>query len=753
MTHDTTPFRDMPFRMFFESAADAHFLHDAQGRFLDVNQAACDSLGYSRDALLALGVEDVVGGVTREDLEGMWASSADGHTSIVTGRHRRKDGTIFPVEVRITAFRFQGQLVVFAAAHDITNRMQSEAAVRQNERRLSLAISATADAIWEWDLLTNDTYYSPRWYEMLGYAQGQFPMTFETWKALCHPDDLPAAIERVQACLANPESTYLAEFRMRARNGSWIWIQGRGNVVSRDASGKPLIMCGTNTDISERKRLANDRDLLFNLSLDLLAIVGFDGMLRQVNPAWGRTLGWSDEELLSKPRMRLIHPSDQNATATVIEKLMAGQPVLGYINRYRCLDGSYRVISWNSFPLVSEQVILAVGRDLTDSLKAEERLRHADKMNAIGQLAGGVAHDFNNQLGGIMGHAELLLRRLEHPEQRRYAERIIKAVERSADLTGKLLAFARKGRYVSVGVDLHALISETVDILARSIDRRIRIEKVLRAKTATVSGDQSQLQNALLNLGLNARDAMTNGGILRFATDVTILSQGERATHGLDQPGGAFVSLQISDTGIGMSDHVKAHLFEPFFTTKDPGKGTGMGLAAVYGTVVNHKGTISISSTPGHGTTVTIILPLAKQDAQAVSVSEAVPSLTALRILIVDDEQELRESLAENLRDHGHEVRQSANGKEAVTLYRDAWQDIDIVILDMVMPEMNGRDCFTALKKINPGIRALLASGFSFQGEAPAILGDGVLGFIQKPFKLSELLESIASATSSPNGA
>lgn len=751
MTQEDAQFRDEHFRMFFESAADAHFLHDAQGRFLDVNHAACTSLGYSREALLGLGVVDVVCGVTREDLAGMWASSDEGHTSIVSGRHRRQDGTVFPVEVRITAFRIHGEMVVFAAAHDITVRLQSEAAVRQNERRLSLAISATADAIWEWDLVTNVTYYSPRWYEMLGYADAQFPMTYETWKELCHPDDLPAAVDNIQSCLTRPESTYVAEFRMRTRNGSWIWIQGRGNVVARDPSGKPLIMCGTNTDISERKRVANDRDLLFNLSLDLLAIAGFDGLLRQINPAWGRTLGWSDEELLRKPRMLLIHPNDQSSSAAVIKKLMSGQPVLGFINRYRCRDGSYRVISWNSFPLVAEQVILAVGRDLTDSLKAEERLRHADKMNAIGQLAGGVAHDFNNQLGGIMGHAELLLRRLENPDQRRYAERIIKAVERSADLTGKLLAFARKGRYLNVGVDLHALIAETVDILSRSIDRRIRIEQVLRAKPAIVSGDHSQLQNALLNLGLNSRDAMPSGGILRFSTDVTFLSQGERAVHGLDQPGGAFITVKIGDTGSGMSDYVKAHLFEPFFTTKDPGKGTGMGLAAVYGTVVNHKGTISVASTPDHGTTITIILPLAKLDAQTVAVGDTMLSLKTLRILIVDDEQELRESLAENLKDLGHVVREAANGKDAVSLYRDCWQTIDIVILDMVMPEMNGRDCFSALKAINPEIRALLASGFSFQGEAPAILGDGVLGFIQKPFQLSELLDAIATALGSPN--
>lgn len=746
--------REGTYQAVFNATNDALFIHGPDGRILDVNERTCVLFGYDHAGIMTRGVDDLsLGHPPYSSAESQeWIRRAvSGGPQTFSWRSRRRDGSLFWSEVSLRACTIAGEQRVIASVRDITDRMQAEEAVRRNERRLSMAFSATSDAIWEWDLATGETYYSPRWYAMLGYENNAFPMTFDVWKTLCHPEDIQPAIDRIQAVLESPDGQgYVAEFRMRHRDGTWRWIQGRGNVVARAPDGKPVMMSGTNTDVSERRRLTEDRDRLFNLSLDMLCIAGFDGYFRQINPAWTTSLGWSQSELLRSPWITFVHPDDREATEAAGRRLLAGTPVSGFENRYRCKDGSFRTLAWNSFSLVEEQRIFAVVRDLTEVRRTDERLHHADKMNAIGQLAGGVAHDFNNQLGAIMGYAEMLLRRVDDPDQRRYTERIITAVRRSSDLTGKLLAFARKGQYLNVPVDVHVIIAETVDILSRSVDRRIRIEQILTARSAVVSGDPSQLQNALLNLGLNARDAMPEGGLLRYVTDEVQLSREDLVRLGFEQGGcsaGSYLSLQVADTGCGMDESVQAHLFEPFFTTKDPGRGTGMGLAAVYGTVRNHHGAISVHSEAGHGTVFHLLLPLSETPRRPSSgESRMMAAIRRLRVLVVDDEPTMREILAELLREDGHEVVIAADGRAAVELYRQQHGSLDLVILDMVMPGMNGRDSFRAMREINPRIRALLASGYSIDGEAQTILQDGVRGFIQKPFNHRDLVRSITEA-------
>jgi CheY-like chemotaxis protein len=358
-------------------------------------------------------------------------------------------------------------------------------------------------------------------------------------------------------------------------------------------------------------------------------------------------------------------------------------------------------------------------------------------MGAIGQLAGGVAHDFNNQLTGILGYAELLAKRLAEPEAKRSAERIAQAALRASDLTRQLLAFARKGKYLTVTVHVHELIHEVVGLLAHSIDKRIRIEERQGAAVDTVLGDPSQLQNALLNLALNARDAMPEGGELSFVTRI------EEHEGDDELPAGRYLAVVVADTGVGMSAEVQGHLFEPFFTTKEPGKGTGLGLAAVYGAVQSHGGAIAVDSAPGRGSAFTIRLPL-RRSASSMSLPVLAPAKTAeAHILVVDDEELVRSLLTEMLRGSGYRVTTCADGVEAVDLYRQSWQGIDLVILDMVMPRLGGAETFAALRAVSPSVRVLLSSGYSLGGEAQALLDQGVRGFVQKPFRAADLLRQI----------
>ena len=378
---------------------------------------------------------------------------------------------------------------------------------------------------------------------------------------------------------------------------------------------------------------------------------------------------------------------------------------------------------------------------------SEDRLRQSEKLTAIGQLAGGIAHDFNNQLAGVMGYADMLAQRLDQEPYKRFAQGIMVSARRAADLTQKLLAFGRKGKYLLVPVDIHQILGEVVSILERSIDKRVRIRQVLKVGHATIMGDPNQIQNALLNLALNARDAMPQGGELTFETDALTFNEADCREHHQEISPGPFLRITVIDSGFGMSDEVKKHLFEPFFTTKEPGKGTGMGLASVYGTVRNHHGTISIESDEGHGTTVRLCLPLAPYAAKESGERyDATPARGTARVLLVDDEETVRTMAPEMLRDLGYSVVTCCNGREAVEYYRAHSREVDLVILDMVMPEMGGRDAFIAMRKINPKVRALLSSGYSLDGEAQDILDEGVLAFIGKPYRHNELSEAVAEA-------
>jgi PAS domain S-box-containing protein len=386
--------------------------------------------------------------------------------------------------------------------------------------------------------------------------------------------------------------------------------------------------------------------------------------------------------------------------------------------------------------------------DITGRKQMEERIRHSEKMEAVGQLAGGIAHDFNNQLTGIMGFADLLREEAKNnATMSRYISNVLVCSRRAADLTNKLLAFARKGKYLSVPVDLHRLVAEVVSLLERSINKNITIEQDLKADPPTTRGDPSQLQNALLNLALNARDAMPDGGKLVLATEVVDVDVMDAKHMMFDIAPGAYVKLSVRDAGVGIAPCIMTKIFDPFFTTKEEGKGTGLGLPAVYGTVKIHRGGISIQSEQGVGSTFSLFLPSIKEDSAAVKEAEAAASdavFAGKHILIVDDEEPIRQLSAVMLESVGCRVSSAGDGREAVDLYRRMGKEIDAVILDIVMPNMDGIAAFRALKEINPNIRVLLSSGYSIQGDAQKLLKEGAADFLQKPFLKPDLIAKLS---------
>jgi PAS domain S-box-containing protein len=391
--------------------------------------------------------------------------------------------------------------------------------------------------------------------------------------------------------------------------------------------------------------------------------------------------------------------------------------------------------------------LLGAAMDITEKKNVEEELFQVYKMEAIGQLAGGIAHDFNNMLAGIMGNAEMLQFKLSNESSLLVnVENILKASEHASHLTSQLLSFARKGQYQRVSVSIHRIVSDVVSILESTIDKKITIEQSLKANPNTVVGDPTQIQNAILNLAINARDAIIKqSGKIIISTETLTLTKDYVEKFRKDIKAGQYVVISITDNGMGMTDEVKKHLFEPFFTTKEPGKGTGLGLASIYGTVKSHNGIIDVYSEAGTGTTMKIYLPLSVAELITEEKAFDIRSIDGhgKTVLVVDDEELIRETTLQILSKYGFEVLTAKDGREAIEIYKENMNHIDIILLDMIMPEIGGKETFKELRNINSNVKVILSSGFSAEGEARETINLGVNGFIQKPFRVNELLKKI----------
>jgi len=403
--------------------------------------------------------------------------------------------------------------------------------------------------------------------------------------------------------------------------------------------------------------------------------------------------------------------------------------------------------------IASLEAQLAVLRDKNKSREElEQQLREGQKLEAIGQLAGGIAHDFNNLLTAILGNAELLRMGPGNEAIREEIDEILRAGRRGSELVRQMLSFARRSPGQIVPIDLHQSIEDTVSLLRRGTSPRIFVHTTLEGESPIIEADQATLENALLNLGLNARDAMPDGGHLTYRTrrvehvpptagNTGLMPSGAPA----DLPAGSWVHLSVQDTGTGMDDEVKAHLFEPFFTTKPPGKGTGLGLASVYGTIQLLQGRIVVDSTLGKGTTFHLWIPLSDKEAEARD--EVDPNdvrRQAGHILLVDDDDAVRNVGRKLLVELGCKVSTAVDGLEALDFYQEHKREIDLVVLDMQMPNLDGEGTFRELRRIDPKVRVLLVSGQAGREEAERCLGEGALDVLAKPFKLEDLSRAIA---------
>ncbi len=618
-----------------------------------------------------------------------------------------------------------------------------------------------------------NTYVNPQFCAYTGQTPEQVEQ--DGWAASLHPDDIaPTRDARRQSLI--DQTQFEVEYRFRRHDGVYRWFLGR-SVPIRDDSGTITGWIGTCTDIDDRKNAelalaesnttleqavaerTRELERIFNLSTDIIAVSDFSGKFISVSPAWERITGHALNTALTIPIAALLHPEDVEKSDAFRAGLRDGEPN-SLINRFRRADGSYCWLAWRAVPLPDEQLIYSVARDITAERDREEQLRQSQKMEVVGQLTGGVAHDFNNLLTIILGSLELLQRGLasDDPKINRRLDAAMDGAKRAAALTSRLLAFSRRSPLAPKPLDVNRLLAGMSDMLHRTLGESVAVELVAAAGLWPALADANQLENAVLNLAINARDAMPGGGHLTIETQNAYLDDAYTAALE-DVPPGQYVLIAVTDTGVGMAPDIRAKVFEPFFTTKPQGQGTGLGLAQVYGFIKQSGGHIAIYSEPGHGTTLKLYLPRPR-GAQALESppddATFAPRNTAgtgETILLVEDEEGVRNFGADILRDLGYKILTAATGTEALALF-DAHPEIALLFTDVVLTgAMNGRSLANEVLRRRPEVTVLFTTGYTRNAIIHHGRLDEGINFIGKPFTAAALEQTIRNLLDAPNPA
>ena len=655
------------------------------------------------------------------------------------------------------------------SVRDITSRRDAEIALRTTEERYRLVTRATNDAIWDWDLVRDHVLWNEALGDAYGYDLARIEPTGAWWLDKIHPDDRARTEEDIRSTISGTENEWNHEYRFRRADGTYADVLDRGYMV-RGTSGEPVRMIGAMLDLSERKRderrlqeanallesrveeRTRERDRSWRMTQDIQVVIDRNGVFRAVNPAFSAILGWAPDEVLGRPVFDFVIPDDEVVTERALRHARV-ENLQTVENRYRHKDGGFRWISWVAAP--EGEFIYASGRHVTAEKeqtevlqRTEEALRQSQKMEAVGQLTGGLAHDFNNLLAGISGSLELMQTRMSQgrlTELDRYMTAAQGAAKRAAALTHRLLAFSRRQTLDPRPTDVNRLVAGLEELVRRTVGPAIEVEIVAAGGLWVTLVDPPQLENALLNLCINARDAMPDGGRLTVETGNRWLDR--RAAAERDLPPGQYVSLCVSDTGSGMTPDVIAKAFDPFFTTKPIGQGTGLGLSMIYGFARQSGGQVRIYSEVGEGSMICVYLP---RLVGAEEVVEPLPEFTAApqagdgeTVLVVDDEPTVRMLVTEVLQELGYAAVEAADAPAGLKVLQSNSR-VDLLITDVGLPGgMNGRQMADAARVSRPNLRVLFITGYAEN----AAVGNGLLEpgmeVLTKPFAIEALASRI----------
>ena len=620
------------YRAIFEQHPLAKMVWESDTkRFLAVNDAALAQYGYTRDEMLGgMTIWDIRPEEDIPHVRGIIERLPPGRHTFPGLRHKRKDGTVFFVDVVAYDVTWDGRAARLLIAADASERVRSEAALRESEERLRLVLRASNDAVYDWDVPSGRVHLTGG--GTFGYSSAEDEYDISWWEERVHPDDRARVEATLQAAIAGDAESWTEEYHFLRADGVYAAVLDRGLIV-RAPDGRSTRMIGCMADLTERRRL-------------------------------------------------------------------------------------------------------------------EDQLRQSQKMEAVGRLAGGVAHDFNNVLTVVKSFSEFLLEDLDKLDPRRSdVEEIAKAADRAAALTRKLLAFSRKQVMRPEPLDLNTVVAGMEKMLQRLLGEDMHIVTALASDLLTVEADPSSIEQVILNLAVNARDAMPDGGILTIATRNDVL---ERIDTAWAIRAGPYAALSVSDTGHGMDVATQARVFEPFFTTKPQGQGTGLGLAMVYGIVKQSGGHVVVQSRPGEGTTFTVYLPQRTDAAVAADVLKPAGEPTPRprtgggeTVLVVDDEEAVRSSTRRALERAGYAVIPATDGADALRLLTESDDAVHLVVTDVVMPGLGGRELVGRLKIMRPDLRVLFVSGYTEEGvRKQGVLQPGA-AYLEKPFTPERLLRKV----------
>lgn len=584
---------------------------------------------------------------------------------------------------------------------------------------------------------------------LLGYDQSA--LHGRAIASLTHAEDQAVDAQALSDLLAGVRRSDVVTKRFVHADGHAIWGDVNLSVI-RDDHGTPALIVRMAEDGSERKRAQHERDQLFNLSLDMLSIANFDGWFTQVNPAWTRCLGWTAQELTSRPLIEFVHPDDREATLATRSRILPGHPLRDFENRYLCKDGSFRWLSWSVHPLMDSRQVIGVVRDVTERKRdeAERRLLdarsvRAQRMEGIGTLAGGIAHDLNNVLTPILLSIELLKEEMGTDAQREVLDTIAASARRGADMVRQVLSYARGVEGQRVVLSLSAVMHDVRRLVSDRLMASVQIYTSLPEHLWTFMGDSTQLQQVLLNLLLNARDAMPGGGTIAMSARNVELHADDIPEPGVHA--GAYLQIDVRDTGHGIPAEHLNKIFDPFFTTKGVGEGSGLGLSTTHAIVRSHGGFLQVESTLDVGTTFRVFLPASM--APAMPMLSPVPSMppgAGECILVMDDEASIRRLLQATLERAGYRVVLATNGEEGVARFTEHPSEIAMVLTDLMMPVMDGIAAIRALRVLDPALRIVAASGLATTERRNEALHAGASHFLAKPFTADVLLTTVRAA-------
>ncbi|HUA53960.1 MAG TPA: PAS domain-containing protein [Candidatus Sulfotelmatobacter sp.] len=674
---------------------------------------------------------------------------------------------------------FTGLLLVI---RDNTNIREAEQALRQSEERYALAVDGMREGLFDRDFKSGTIWFSSRVHELLGVPDRSLNCAREAFASLIHPDDRGPYEAAVLRCQAEHRPHNGATVRIRRADGAWRWIVIRGSALYDDA-GMLSRAVGSIGDITEQKLAeqalqeseARFRSLIEHSS-DIYYILNPTGHILYRSPTATTTFGYTDADTRGRSILERVHDDDVGAVAAALRPDGAATPTHGTA-RVRHRDGSWRHVSWTCSHATDVPgiggIVLNV-RDVTASVTMEAQLRQAQKMEAVGRLAGGIAHDFNNILGAILGFSSLLLEDLPVASaERKFAERIAKASDRGKQLVQQILAFSRQSNVEREPTDLRRVVTDVRELLTSSMPPSTRLDISTRNDPLVAEANAGEITQILLNLCINANDALAGrpGRISIELSDVRpgdpdhAAFHGDRADRGADgaarvtwgrlDPDLPYARICVADSGPGIDPELLTRVFEPFFTTKAPGRGTGLGLSVVHGTVLSYDGAGLAVSRPGGGTTFTIYLPLIDAEPRRASSPQRLPNGSG-DVLLVDDDRSLADALTIALQRRGYEVVTANDPSEAISIFAQRPHRWAVVVSDQTMPGMTGLTLHSRLKTIRPDLRFILCTGFSDGSVERAAHGANIDAVFIKPVPLEQLIacvqETVAAASARPPG-